>query len=428
MLDALAVTYETNPQIAQARAALAALDQGVAQADAGWRPSLSASGTYGYDRATITGLSTPVEERPIVGQVTLSQPVYRGGRTYAEVSQAVALNREGQAQLVSTEQSVFLSAATAYADVVRDLALLGVAQDNIRALDAETRDVRTQFSAGAVTRTDVQQSEARLARAHSDEAVAESQLASSRAAYEDVIGRPPESLEREVTVPGVPGSRDAALQIALKENPDLNAARSAERAADYAISDAVGALLPQVSLLGQFQYLKSAANQSFLGIPEAQRVASGLVEVTVPIYQGGAEEATVRRAKDTHEQAQLAIASTERGLRQSLDGAWGAFRALEISVTADQAQVTSSLNAFTGMKEQQRAGERSVVDVLIAQQDYYFAQTSLETALHDRAVAAFRLLAVTGQLTAQNLRLKVTLYDPQVHYNENANAWFGLDK
>ncbi|HWU25923.1 MAG TPA: TolC family outer membrane protein [Rhizomicrobium sp.] len=427
-MDALAFAYETNPQLAQARAALAALDQGVAQANAGWRPSLNATTSYGYDRATVTGFSTPLETHPVVGQVTLSQPVYRGGQTYAEISRAEQLDRAGQAQLVSTEQSVFLSATTAYADVVRDLALLDVAHDNARALDAEARDVHTEFSAGEVTRTDVQQADARLARARANEAVSESQLAASRAEYEDVIGRPAETLEKEVGLPSLPGSKDAALQIALKENPDLNAARASERAADFAIADAVGAMLPQISILGQYQYLHDAANESVFGIPAEQRVASVVAQLNVPIYQGGGEEAAVRRAKDTHEQAELAISTAERGVRQNLDSAWETFHALEVAVAADRAQSAASQSAVAGMKEQQRGGERSVINVLDAQQDFFFAETSLEQSLHDQALAAFRLLAATGQLTAEHLQLRVTLYDPQVHYNDNANAWFGLGK
>jgi outer membrane protein len=426
--EAMAAAYETNPQLAEARASLEALDQNVAQANAGWRPSINATVQQGYDHGVIAGLPNGLNESPTVGAVTVTQPLFRGGRTDAEISRAVSQVHAGRAQLASTEQAVLLGAVTAYLDVLRDLQIMNYSRANVRALEDQLRDVQTELSAGAVTRTDVYQVQGRLAHARGDEANAGDRLAASQAAFENVIGRPALNLSSDITFPHLPMTKEAALEVALKQNPDLDQARANERAASYAIDDAVGALLPEVSVSGQYQYLLGAPNSSIFVLPNRQQVTSVMGQVNVPIYQGGAEEASVRKAKDLHEQASMALISAERGVRQNLDSAWEAFKAGDLAITAFSAQVAADQNAVSGVVQEQEAGERLVIDILNAQEELFLTQVQLADARHDRMVAAYRLLAITGQLTARDQALNVNLYDPQKHYDENAGAWFGFDK
>lgn len=424
--DALSVTYETNPHLDQARAALRALDQGVAQANAGWRPSINLSGSYGVSRGEVQGLPSAFNSHPMSAQVSITQSIFRGGRTFAEVGKAMAQVRAGRAQLASTEQSVLLAAVTAYVDVVRGTESVRLSRENIGMLQTELNAVRTEFSAGAVTRTDANQAEARLARAQADAAATEQQLAASRAAFENVVGRPAETLESMPHLPRLPATKDDALSIALRQNPDLLAAKATARAADYAVDDAAGALLPQVSVSGQYQYLRDSAGTNIFATKSPQQILSVVGQIVVPIYQGGGEEASVRRAKNLRQQSEIGIASAERDVRQNLDSAWQAFRSAEIAVTASEAEVTANRSAVDGVKQEQQAGERSVLDVLNAQQELFSAELSVQRARRDRIVSAFKVLTATGDLTARALRLNVRQYDPQAHYDDNAAAWVGF--
>lgn len=428
LADALSLAYETNPQLAQARAALWALDQGVDQANAHWRPTVNATITQGYDRGFIAGFPNPTVSKPLVGQVTVTEPIFRGGRTVAEINQAIAQVHAGRAQLLQTEETVLLDAVTAYMDVVRDTEKQQINRDNVSSLETELSGVQKQLQAGVITKPDLAQAEARLQRGRADEALAESRLAASRAAFEDVIGRPAPALEDAVALPAVPASQDAALALALKQNPTVDQAKANERASSYAVDDAVGALLPQLSVSGQYQYLRNAPSTSVFGIGNSQHVESAMAQLDVPIYQGGGEEATVRRAKDLHAQAELAIVSAEHNVQRDLHSVWGAIQTLETSIAANRAQFEADEQAASGIQLQQKGGERSVLDVLNAQQELYVAQVALADAEHDHVVAVFRLLSVTGQLTAQYLKLKAPVYDPEVHYEENANAWFGFEQ
>ncbi|HEX3486704.1 MAG TPA: TolC family protein, partial [Micropepsaceae bacterium] len=205
--EALATAYSTNPQIEAARANARAADEEVAKANAGWRPSLSVSGSQGYQHVTTDQPSHSDADRDqLNGTATLSEPLFRGGRTVAEIRRANALVRAAQAQLTNAEQTVLLDGVTAYMDVVRDTGNVEYRRNNVQVLEDQLNASNIQLNAGAITQTDVQQTQARLAVARAGLSVAEGQLATSRARFEHVIGRPAEMLEAMPPLPQLPGT------------------------------------------------------------------------------------------------------------------------------------------------------------------------------------------------------------------------------
>ena len=424
--EALGVAYETNPQLAAAQAGLRATDETVNQANANWRPSISATGTYGFEAYKITGTPTWIGTHPLNAQIGFTENIFRGGRTYAEIGKAKAQVRAGRAQLLAAEQTVLLSAATAYMDVVRDGSILELRRHNVEVLRKQRDATAQEFKAGALTRTDVAQSDARLAAAQSDLTAAEGQLAISRSNFMQTVGRPAETLETEPSVPAaLPGDQDAVLGYALKQNPALISARENERAADYAIDDAVGALAPQVAVQGGYSYSQS----SYSSVLGAGSVVHGLgigAQVTVPLYQGGAEESAIRQAKQLHTQAVLTVSDTDRQVRDAVSSAWNSYQAAEAAIASNQATAKADEIAFTGVSKEQQVGGRTILDVLNAQQELLNAQVAVVTSRRDAMVAAFQVLASAGNLTAKSLGLKVKLYDATDSYDSNAARWIGF--
>jgi outer membrane protein len=426
--EALATAYSTNPQIEAARANARAADEEVAKADAGWRPSLSISGSEGFQHIVTDHPPAPDDDRTLTsGTATLSEPLFRGGRTVAEIRRAKALVRAAQAQLANAEQVVLLDGVTAYMDVVRDTVTLEYRRSNVMVLDDQLNATTIQLNAGAVTQTDVRQTQARLAVARAGLSVAEGNLATSRAKFERVIGRPAESLDAMPQLPNLPGTMDDAINRAVTTSPALVAAQENSRAADYAVDAAVSQLLPQVSLQLQYQYAK---NSTIIGVVNqpgvTQRDASAFVQVTVPLYQGGAEYASIRQAKEQRGQLLANVADVDRQVRESTQASWGTFMSAQASIASNELAVQANEAAVMGVIQEQRAGERSILDILNAQQELLGGQISLANAQHDATIAAYQLLAATGQLRAKSLALDAPMYDPSVHYNENANKWIGL--
>jgi outer membrane protein len=425
--DALGVAYETNPQLDADRASLRATDENVAQANAGWRPTLNAGGTYGVQEFGASGtLTSPpilATDHPITGQVTLSEPIFRGGRTYAEVGRAKAQVRAGENELTNTEENVLLNAVTAYMDVVRDEATMKLRQNNVTVLQKQLDATQEQFKVGELTRTDVAQAQARLSGAQSDVITAQGQLNVSRSNFEHYIGRPAETLEDHPLLPPLPASEDGVIALAMKQNPALRQAQENVKAANYAIDDAAGALAPQVSVQAQYQYLQ---NSPLSGISGAGHITSITGNVTVPIYQGGADESLVRQQKELREQAQLAVADLGRQVMNAARSSWQSFTAAKATIVSNQSQVQADEVAYDGVKQEQQVGSRTILDVLNAEQELLNSEVAVVISQHDTCVAAYQVLSATGQLTAKGLALNVRLYDPRSYYNDNASRWFGF--
>ncbi|HEY1708492.1 MAG TPA: TolC family outer membrane protein [Rhizomicrobium sp.] len=434
--DALGVAYETNPNLDAQRASLRAVDEQVAQAHANWRPTINAGGTYGTERVgfepvTISpfGTISALSAHPVQGQLIVSENIFRGGRTYAEIKRAKALVGVGRAQLIAQEQTTLLSAVTAYMNVVRDMAIVSLNKSNVAVLKKQRDETKAEFSAGSLTKTDVAQSEARLAGAQSALTTAESNLQTSRADFENAIGRPAETLEEQPALPKLPDTTDMALDVAVRTNPALIQAQANEKAADYAVDDALGALAPSISVQGQYQYSGDALGTGFGtvgGTGSVDRVTAIVGQLNVPIYQGGAEDATVRQAKELHNQTVLIIASTDRQVRDAVRGAWASFQSSSANISSDEVQLNADQIAFVGVQREQQVGGRTVLDVLNAEQELLNSQVALVTARRNTVVTAYQLLASEGKLTARDLGLKVRFYDPLVHYDEDSAKWFGL--
>jgi outer membrane protein len=446
--EALAVAYETNPQLAAQQASLRATDENVAIANGGWRPTISAGGTYAYQQfyffpqtvtdpttgAVLFGPFSTVSAHPLQGALTVTQPIFRGGRTVAEISRAKAQVRAARAQLLAAEQTVLLSAATAYMDVVRDSAILSLRELNVQVLKKQADATQAQFNAGSLTRTDVAQAQARLAGAESDLTAAHSELAISDANFLQAIGRPPETLEIEPALPaGLPSNVDDSITLALKQNPAMVQARENELVAGYTVDDALGAMLPTFSVQGQYGYGQGSLvspTGTFNVAAGPPHTATHSVIVTgslnVPIYQAGVEEATVRQAKELHAAAALNVTVSDRQVRDAVASAWADFEAAEASISSNEAAERANEIAFEGVRKEQQVGGRTILDVLNAQQELLNAAVALVTAKRNAEVAAFAVLAANGALTAKDLGLKVKLYDPIEHYDDDAARWIGL--
>jgi outer membrane protein len=435
--DALSTAYESNPQLGAARANLRATDEGVAQANAGWRPTINAQGQYGIEHQAagaptnvpVYGLiGGDVNSRPLTGQVTLTQPIFRGGKTYAEIGRAKALVRQGRAQLLDAEQQVLLAGVTVYMNVARDEATVNLEQNNVAVLQKQLDATQEQFKVGELTKTDVAQSQARLAGAQAQLTIARGQLAASRANFEQVIGRPAETLDDQPPFPKTPKTEDEAIDIAAKSSPIVLSAMEAEKAADYAVDDAVGSLAPQVSVQGQYQYqqLGAGGSAALLGQSGTTHVASVFGVVTVPIYQGGAEEASVRQAKELHGRTQLLVADADRQARANVQAAWETYSSAQASIESDKVQVAADTTALEGVRKEQEVGARTILDVLNAQQELLNAQVAVISAERDAYVAAYQLLQAMGELTARYLALNVKFYDATEHYDDDADKWIGF--
>jgi outer membrane protein len=411
LADALATAYENNPSLRAQRAQLRATDEGLPEARAGWRPTVSAEGQGGV--GTVDSGAGAQDLQPLAYGLYASQPLYRGGRTTASVSRADKLILAERARLASVEQTILLQAATAYMDVARDQTVLDLNARNEQVLARELNATEDRFRVGELTLTDVAQAKARLAGAVASRIRAMGDLQGSRAEYLRVIGRAAESPQPPPVLEGLPATLDETLAFSEEANPDVVAARNLEQAAQDDIRVARSEMLPNLSLNGQVEHREDFG--SFGGESDSAQLVAKL---SVPLYQGGGPSARVRRAKQVASQRRIQLDETQRAVRAQATNSWENLAVAEARVTQFESQVEANKTALEGTREQARVGSRILLDVLNAEQELLDAQVSLEVAKRDAYVAGLQVLASIGRLTARDLNLDVEYYDESAYYND----------
>ena len=416
--------YQNNPQLNAQRASVRVTDENVPQALSGYRPrvSVTASGGYQYSDAISSGTNVHGTQIPRAVGATISQTVFNGQQTANRTRAAegqVSSAREGLRVL---EQSVLLAAATIYMDYLRDAAIVEVQRSNTRVLEQTLKQTRDRFNVGEVTRTDVAQSEAQLAAGRTQQLTAESNLTTTRSNFRRIIGIEPNALQAGSPVDRfLPANLPGAIDLGLTENPNVTAAMFGIDVSYLNVKVNEGALFPTVTLQANVQ---QAYEQTFA--ISRQFSASGVAQISVPIYQGGAEYSLIRQSKETLAQQRLVLEQTRDQTRASVVQAWGQLQAGKAQVSSAQAQVQASEIALNGVREEARAGQRTTLDVLNAQQALVNARNSLVIAQHDRVVASYAVLNAVGRLSPTVLKLGTTVYDPSVHYHQVRDSWVGV--
>jgi outer membrane protein len=434
--SALAKAYESNPQLNAQRAIVRQSDEGVSQALSGYRPTLSATASVAEQFTNTTEVLPPIPPglpngvsfsikgytNPTAVGLNGTQTLFNGQRTANTVRKAESQVSAARETLRMMEESVLLAAATAYMDMSRDTANLEVQQNNVRVLQRTLKDTQNRFAAGQVTTTDVAQSEAQLAAGEANLHAAESTLMTTRANYRRVIGVEPSNLAPASSVDRLsPTTLSAAIAVGMAENPAVTAALYGVDVAQLQVKIAEGALWPTLGLQGsvsQQNYPTILQPNLFLGTVQ--------LNLTVPIYQGGAEYSAIRLNKETVGQQRLNADQLRDQTRANVVQAWGQLEAAKAQIEAAIRQNDAAERALTGVRNEAQAGQRTTLDVLNAEQALVNARVALIVAQHDRVVASYFLLSAVGRLSVQELRLPVAVYDPATHYFQVRDAWFGL--
>ncbi len=414
--EALARTYTANPTIAASRAQVRTLDEGVAVARALQRPQISGTGGLNQD-ITRTGGGT---SRNLNLGVDISYPLFNGGRTRNQVRAADTRVEAGRATLRAVEGDVFTEAVGAYMDVIRDRSIVSLNENQVRVLTTNREATSDRFEVGDLTRTDVAQSEARLALASSQLATAQGRLTGSEENYRRVVGTAPDTLEPPPPLPVLPGTPDQAVGIALANNPDLISITAQARAAGLDVAIQRANRLPEVSAIGSGRatnFLGSANAGPVSGRSNTETQTGVGVQARIPIYQGGLVGAQVRQAQAQQSQLLEQGVGIERFVVAQTRAAYATYQAAQDAIRSNEVAVSANTLALEGARLENSVGTRTVLDVLNAEQELLNSQVALVTARRDAYVAGFALLNAMGRAESRDLGLEGgVLYDPVANY------------
>jgi outer membrane protein len=429
--EAFAEAYRTNPQLLAQRALLRATDELVPQALANWRPTVAVTGQGGFEASAsaqphFSTIYTRTRSSSL--DLTATEPVYRGGRTEAQTRQAINTVQATRAQTLAVETTVFQAVAQAYLDVVRDQNLVDVQRNNEQVLRKELESTQIRHDVGRLTGTDVAQAQSSLAQATATRIAAEGRLEVSRANYVRAVGHPPRRLLLPRERPALPATSEEAMRLAAGNNPNVISASFAELAARDNVDVVRGQLLPQISITGELNYSNAPA-RSGANVPTttgSTTTASITAGAVMPLYDGGAIYSQTRQAEQTVGQRRSQVDDARRAAVQMATQSWETLQAARASIVSYAAAVRAAQSALAGLLEEALIGARTVLDVLIGEQQVFTTQSQLVTAEHDAAVAEFNLAAATGRLIAPELKLPIRLYDMERHYKEVRDKWIGF--
>ena len=442
--SALTDVYDNSPTLNAERARLRATDEELAKAQSGYRPNISVDADYGVG-SQLTGVKDPTlasglaptrgqidqnaagykrydgETHPGGFAVSLSQPIFEGFRTLNSVKAADASILAARESLRDVEQRTLLDAIKAYMDVLRDAAAMTLRQHSLQLLSSEANATQERFAVGASTRTDVAQARSREAEARAALEMAKATLRGSLANYQRLVGHVPTKLTDPVGFEQhLPARIENAIDAAVSRNPQVLGAAYMEKASAYEVTKTLGEMLPQARL-------QAAHSERFdpSTVLSQQINESASVRVNIPLYQSGEVEARVRQAKQQHQGRLQEIQGARDMARSEAISAFAQIQAIRAQVAAIRQQVASTTESLAGVREEQRAGQRTLLDVLNAEQEQTNAKVAAVNARHDLVVAAYSLLSAMGQLTAADLGLGVQLYDVRKHYAQTNGRWSG---
>lgn len=436
LAEALAASYANNPLLQAARAQLRATDENVPQALAGWRPTVVVAGNAGYgdgysrqflQSTNSAGQRVGVNsdqrtDRDIAtANATVTQPIYRGGRTRASTNRAESQVRAQRARLIAQEQQTFTDTINAYVGVIQAQQLLTLNQNNVRVLTRQLQATNDRFRVGEITRTDVAQAEAALAGGTANEQTAAGNLATARATYQRVIGfLPPGDLVEPQPLKLPVKTEAEAVTLASSNNPNVIAAQYDTAAAKDAVDVAFSQLMPQISLQGQtFQQNNATLSHS------QQNGYQVTAQLSVPLYQGGSEYSAVRQARQQEQQARKTLDDQRRAANQQAIQAWETLVAARATVESTRSAIRANQIALEGVEREAIVGSRTTQDVLNQQQQLLNSQVTLVQNLANLVTASYSVGSAIGRLTALDLNLPVPLYDETAYYNDVRDRWFG---
>ena len=420
--EALVKAYLDNPTLESARAQQRGTDENVVIQRANRLPSVSSSASYTeFLKQNSASFISP--SRSLTGSLDLTVPLYQGGAVRNGILAAENRVEAGRADLRGTESAIFNQVVAAYLNVLQNEAIVGLSLNNVEVLAVNFQATSDRFEIGDLTRTDVAQSQARLAVAEGDLQAAQANLIAARENYVELVGDAPTNLQAPPPLPGLPASADVAVDVALENNPDLLAAYERAEAARFDINVAGAGRLPTLEAFSGGSYQNFLGTLGTLpGATAADQASTGAqagLRFRLPIFQGGRVSALQRQAQATSQAALEQIVATERGIIAQVRASYSSWRAANAIVASSMVAVDAASLSLEGVRAENTVGNRTILDILNAQQELLSAQVQLVTARRNAYVAGFTLLAAMGKAEARDLGLgdNAPLYDPVTNYD-----------
>ena len=384
-----------NPEVLARWHAYREATNEVDAAKGGFLPRVDVSAARAHERTEQKQTGTDLSYSGNESSLTLRQMVFDGFATSSEVRRLGKAKMVRYFELLDASENTALEAARAYLDVVRYRAQVVLAEDNYLQHQAALDQLKKRAESGVGKRVDVDQAASRLALADVNLTTAYANLHDVMARYLRVVGEQP-TLPRmaapDTLAASLPASSEAALADALKHNPALRASIENVESAQYGLEGSRAAFMPRVDLI--------ARRDGYSNYVDEGKRTDNRVELRLNynLFNGGSDLA---RNRQSRERKDLALDQREkacRDMRQTLSIAFNDTMRLNDQRTYIAEQVRLVEKTRAAYRDQFNIGQRTLLDLLNTQNEFFDARRTQINADIDRAIAYLRSYAAMGRL------------------------------
>lgn len=400
LVDSVRAALETNPEIGVVKHDRRAVDQELRQARARLLPSIDVRAAVGPEVSHNNNTRSQIDgddRRTLLrseAELSISQLLFDGFETQGEIERQRARVDSAARRVTETAEFVALSAIEAHLEVMRAQRIVELNEENVRQHENILTKVRRLEREGRGDIADVRQTEARLAEARNSLATAKGRLADAIATYVRVVGEQPSDLRAQGVAPtDLPSGAEEAARVASVRNPTVLIAAADVDVAAAELTKARAGFYPQVNV-----ELGATTGTNIAGSTEESSSASALLVLRYNLFRGGADIAREREAFHRINEARASLAKARRQAEEEARVSWNARETAMARVEALRAKAEAQRRTRDAYAAQFDIGQRSLLDVLDAENELFLSRVALTTAEFTEMFAGYRLLAVTGEL------------------------------
>lgn len=400
--DAIILAHENNYKILAESQNYDATKMALPKALGGFLPTVQGTSTNSKTELQSRAAREASNRDPNIHTygATVTQPIFNGGGTYAQVRIAQSAKKSGLARFYNVSNAITVQAVSAYEGVLSGRHIYEINVKNQDVFKQSLDYARIRFDAGVITKTDVLQAEVRYSDAQASKEKAYADMKNAEATFEQVLGaQAPADMDTiDVSHITLPSNVEELIEIAKSNNPALKSSRADYDVARYQVNTAVAQILPSVS--AQAQMLRSDKKKDVFNSVDANTYT---LQVQVPIFQGGGEYASIKERRHLARKADYDYRQLDREVNESAITVWNNYRTALAVVKTRTDGVTAAEQALEGVQEEVNIGTRTTIDLLNAQNELFNAKVAHRRAKSDVVVVTYQMLQVMGAMSAPDI-------------------------
>ncbi len=418
--EALAHTYQNNPDLIAAREELKKTDEAMYKAISGFLPKLDYEAKQSnakYDTYGGIKQDTWINYKYKHSNLALEHNLFNGGRDVLSIKMAKYTIESGKATLISKEQDILFKAIGIYLDIIYDQLKVDINKENVQAYQKKYKSIEDKFNAGFVREADLANALSRKSDAETNLIDALGKQSSDLATYNQIIGLEAENLKLESNLSEVPANQAELLNNSLKNNPELKKTLFKEKAANLTVKYNAAALLPNVDLGGKL-IKQWDTNSLKTGIPPYTNKKEIYVSVKVPLYNRGVEYSNTRYSKADAAKSKYDLKNIKSLTTQKATQAWNEYLTAKEMVKSSQDSVKAGTLALAGKQREYEEGQISLTELLELQENIFKYKLKLAEVTKNLEFKIYNMAYVMGKLTAKDLKLPTGIYNASENYDK----------